>query len=86
MLERLPFLALLFLPPPAPGPILIKTLMFVRVIVVLYPNMGDGGYLAKEKTLFFQDLNGLLLSCTAFPTTFVCDCSFMILSGTLLLK
>ena len=28
---------------------LIKTLMFVREIG------GDGGYLAKEKTLFFQD-------------------------------
>ena len=29
----------LFLPPPAPGPMLIKTLMFVRVIVLWYPNI-----------------------------------------------
>ena len=58
VLGRLPFLPLLFLPPPAPGPMLIKTLMFVRVIVLLYPNW----------------INGLLLSCTAFPTTFVFDC------------
>ena len=56
----MPFLPLLFLPPPAPGPMLIKTLMFVRVIVLLYPNW----------------INGLLLSCTAFPTTFVFDCSY----------
>ena len=28
-----------FLPSPAPGPMLIKTLMFVRVIVLLYPNI-----------------------------------------------
>ena len=39
VLGRLPFLPLLFLPPPAPGPMLIKTLMFVRVIVLLYPNI-----------------------------------------------
>ena len=36
---------------------LSKTLMFLRVIVLLYPNIeqGDGGFLAKEKTLFFED-------------------------------
>jgi len=39
VLGRLPFLPLLFLPPAAPGPMLIKTLMFVRVIVLLYPNI-----------------------------------------------
>ena len=39
VLGRLPFLPLLFLPPPAPGPMLIKTLIFVRVIVLLYPNI-----------------------------------------------
>ena len=39
VLGRLPFLPLLFLPPPAPGPMLIKTLMFVRVILLLYPNI-----------------------------------------------
>ena len=39
LLGRLPFLPLLFLPPPAPGPMLIKTLMFVCVIVLLYPNI-----------------------------------------------
>ena len=26
-------------PPPAPGPVLSKTLMFVREIVLLYPNI-----------------------------------------------
>ena len=48
---------------PAPGPMLSKTLIFVPVIVLLYPNIeyrwvggGDGGYLAKEKGgLFFED-------------------------------
>ena len=39
VLGRLPFLPLLFLPPPAPGPMLIKTLMFVRVIALLYPKV-----------------------------------------------
>ena len=39
VLWRLPFLPLLFLPPPTPGPMLIKTLMFVRAIVLLYPNI-----------------------------------------------
>ena len=41
VLRRLPFLPLLFLPPSAPGPMLIKTLMFVRVIIIvlLYPNI-----------------------------------------------
>ena len=39
---------------------LSKTLMFVRVIVLLYPNIelgggGHGGYLAKEKTLLLED-------------------------------
>ena len=46
---------------PVPDPMLSKTIMFVPVIVLLYPNIeyeggGDGGYLAKEKEgLFFQD-------------------------------
>ena len=43
VLGRLPFLPLLFLPPPtpppAPGPMLVKTLMFVRATVLLYPNI-----------------------------------------------
>ena len=43
VLERLPFLPLLFLPPypppPAPDPMLVKTLMFVRATVLLYPNI-----------------------------------------------
>ena len=43
---------------PSPGPMLSKTLMYVPVIVLLYPNIeyrwvggggGDVGYLAKEK-------------------------------------
>ena len=63
VLGRLPFLPLLFLPPPAPGPMLIKTLMFVRQLFCYIPtlNRGDGGYLAKEKTLFFREENVLLL-------------------------
>ena len=55
MLGRLPFLPLLFLPPPAPGPMLIKTLMFVRVIVLLYPNIEQGGrgiFSKRENSLF----------------------------------
>ena len=39
VLGRLPFLPLLFLPPPAPGPMFIKT--FELVIVLLYPNNVD---------------------------------------------
>ena len=39
VLGRLPFLPLLFLPPPVPGPMLIKALMFVRVILLLYSNI-----------------------------------------------
>ena len=55
VLGRLPFLPLLFLPPPAPGPMLIKTLMFVRVIVLLYPNIewgGQGIFSKRENSLF----------------------------------
>ena len=55
VLGRLPFLPLLFLPPPAPGPMLIKTLMFVRVIVLLYPNIEQGGrgiFSKRENSLF----------------------------------
>ena len=77
VLGRLPFLPLLFLPPPAPGPMLIKTLMFVRVIVLLYLNIEQGpgrGIFSKRENSLFSELNGLLLSCTTFPTTFVCDC------------
>ena len=39
VLGRLPFLPLLFLPAPALGPVLIKTLLFIRVIVLLYSNI-----------------------------------------------
>ena len=39
VLGELPFSPVLFLPLPATGPMLIKTLMFVRVIVVLYHNV-----------------------------------------------
>lgn len=65
----------------APGLMLSKTTMFVHVIVldcyISSLNGGHGGYLSKEKTLFFEDLNGLLLNqFTTFPTTFVRDCSF----------
>ena len=74
LLGRLFFFTSFFsLPSPAPGPMLSKTLFFVIVIVLLYPNIewGDGGYLAKEKTFLRDDENGLLLSCTTFPTTFI---------------
>ena len=40
---------------PAPGPMLIKTLMFVRVIVLLYPNIEQGGrgiFSKRENSLF----------------------------------
>ena len=43
VLGRMPFLPLLFLPPPTPGPMLIKTLMFVRAIVLFYLNIEQGG-------------------------------------------
>ena len=33
------FFTFFFLSPPAPGPMLSKTLMFVRVIVLLHPNI-----------------------------------------------
>ena len=36
---KVAFLNSFFLPPPAPGPMLINTLMFVHVIVLLYPNI-----------------------------------------------
>ena len=36
---KVAFLPLFFLPPPAPGPMLSKTLIFVHVIVLLYPNI-----------------------------------------------
>ena len=67
------FTSFFSLPSPAPGPMLSKTLFFVILIVLLYPNIewGDGGYLAKEKTFLRDDENGLLLSCTTFPTTFI---------------
>ena len=75
LLGRVFFFYLFFfsLPSPAPGPMLSKTLFFVILIVLLYPNIewGDGGYLAKEKTFLRDDENGLLLSCTTFPTTFI---------------
>ena len=52
---KVAFLPVLFLPPPAPGPMLIKTLMFVRVIVLLYPNIEQGGrgiFSKRENSLF----------------------------------
>ena len=55
MLGRLPFLLLLFLPPLAPGPMLIKMLMFVRVNVPLYPKIeygGRGKFRKRENSLF----------------------------------
>ena len=37
--EKVAFLISFFLPPPAPGPMLSKMLMFVRLIILLYPNI-----------------------------------------------
>ena len=76
VLERLPVLSLLFLPPPAPGPMLIKTLMFVRVIVLLYPNIEQGGrgIFSKRENSLFSGLKWTTVNCATFPTTFVCDC------------
>ena len=56
VLGRLPFLPLLFLPAPAPGPMLIKTLMFIRVIVLLYSNieLGGRGIFSKTENSFFR--------------------------------
>ena len=55
VLGRLPFLPLLFLPSPASGPMLIKTFMFERVIVLPYPNIEQGGrgiFSKRENSLF----------------------------------
>ena len=49
VLGRLLFLPLFFLPPIARGPMLSKTLMFVRVIVLLYPNIEWGDRDSKQK-------------------------------------
>ena len=41
--------------PSSPAPMLIKTLMFVRVIVLLYPNIEQGGrgiFSERENSLF----------------------------------
>ena len=67
---KVAFLPLFFLPPLAPGPMLSKTLIFVHVIGLLYPNieLGKRGIFSKRENSL------LLLSCTTFPTIFVCDC------------
>ena len=48
------FASFFFLLSPVPGPVLRKTLMFVRVIVLLYRNIEQGGrgYLPKKNSLF----------------------------------
>ena len=55
---------------PRPWPNVEQTLIFVHVIVLLYPNIEQG-----RRGLFSKRENSLLLlSCTTFPTIFVCDC------------
>ena len=78
MLGRLPFLPLLFLLPPAPGPMLIKTLIFVHLIVLLYPNIeyGGRGIFSERENSLFSGLKWTTIKLyKTFPTTFVCDCS-----------
>ena len=72
MLGRLPFLPLLFLPPPAPGPMLIKTLMFVRVIVLLYPNIEQGarGIFSKRENSLFSGLKWTTVKLYSLPNYF----------------
>ena len=75
LLGRLFFFYLFFFPSfPRPWPNVKQDVIFCdRNFSVQYPNIewGDGGYLAKEKTFLRDDENGLLLSCTTFPTTFI---------------
>ena len=72
VLGRLPFLPLLFLPPPAPGPMLIKTLMFVRVIVLLYPNIEQGGrgIFSKRENSLFSGLKWTTVKLYSLPNYF----------------
>ena len=55
VLGGLCFLPLLFFSLPTPGPMLIKTLMFVRILLFCYTptlSWGDRGYVARENSLF----------------------------------
>ena len=72
VLGRLPFLPLLFLPPPAPGPMLIKTLMFVHVIVLLYPNIeqGERGIFRKRENSLFSGLKWTTVKLYSLPNYF----------------
>ena len=72
VLGRMPFLPLLFLPPPAPGPMLIKTLMFVRVIVLLYPNIEQGGrgIFSKRENSLFSGLKWTTVKLYSLPNYF----------------
>ena len=72
VLGRLPFLPLLFLPPPASGPMLIKTLMFVHVIVLLYPNIEQGGrgIFSKRENSLFSGLKWTTVKLYSLPNYF----------------
>ena len=59
-------------PPPAPGPMLIKTLMFVRVIVLLYPNIEQGGrgIFSKRENSLFSGLKWTTVKLYSLPNYF----------------
>ena len=57
---------------PAPGPMLIKTLMFVRVIVLLYPNIEQGGrgIFSKRENSLFSGLKWTTVKLHSLPNYF----------------
>ena len=56
---KAPFFTSFFLPSPAPGPVLSKTLMFVRVIVLSYPNIKmDYCYVVQPSQLLLSGIEG----------------------------
>ena len=59
-------------PPPTPGPMLIKTLMFVRVIVLLYPNIEQGGrgIFSKRENSLFSGLKWTTVKLYSLPNYF----------------
>ena len=59
-------------PPPAPGPMLIETLMFVRVIVLLYPNIEQGGrgIFSKRENSLFSGLKWTTVKLYSLPNYF----------------
>ena len=70
VLGGLCFLPLLFLPPRTPGPMLIKTLMFVRVIVLLYIELGGQGIFSKRENSLFSGLKWTTVKLYNLPNYF----------------